>query len=110
MRRRCAKALAVIFEAAHRFELARVHWLKAGEAACAAGDYRTVPGHILGTLLYSLPCTHCMTVSLAQGGLGVGAMWGESLTREFLANAGFSRVQRHILPHDIQNDYYLVKP
>jgi len=67
-------------------------------------------GHLIGTLLYSLSCTHCMTVSLAQGGLGVGAMWGEQMTREFLANAGFSNITRHTLPHDIQNFYYLVKP
>jgi ubiquinone/menaquinone biosynthesis C-methylase UbiE len=67
-------------------------------------------GHTIGTLLYSLSCTHCMTVSLAQGGLGVGAMWGEQLTREFLANAGFHQVERQTLPHDIQNYYYIVKP
>jgi ubiquinone/menaquinone biosynthesis C-methylase UbiE len=67
-------------------------------------------GHTIGTLLYSLSCTHCMTVSLAQGDLGVGAMWGEQLTREFLANAGFRQVERHTLPHDIQNYYYIVKP
>ena len=67
-------------------------------------------GHPIGTLLYSLSCTHCMTVSLAQGGLGVGAMWGERMTREFLADAGFTRVERHVLPHDIQNHYYLVRP
>ncbi|MCW1922079.1 class I SAM-dependent methyltransferase [Luteolibacter arcticus] len=66
--------------------------------------------HLIGTLLYSLSCTHCMTVSLSQGGLGVGAMWGEQMTREFLTNAGFSSVARHTLPHDIQNYYYLVKP
>jgi N-acetylglutamate synthase-like GNAT family acetyltransferase len=51
-----------------------------------------------------------MTVSLAQGGLGVGAMWGTETTRSFLADAGFTRVERHILPHDIQNHYYIVKP
>jgi len=67
-------------------------------------------GHAIGTLLYSLSCTHCMTVSLAQGGLGVGAMWGEQLTREFLGNAGFRQVERHILDHDIQNYYYIIKP
>jgi 2-polyprenyl-3-methyl-5-hydroxy-6-metoxy-1,4-benzoquinol methylase len=67
-------------------------------------------GHLIGTLLYSLSCTHCMTVSLAQGGLGVGAMWGEEMTRRFLTSAGFQHIERHILPHDIQNFYYLVKP
>jgi hypothetical protein len=66
--------------------------------------------HTIGTLLYSLSCTHCMTVSLAQDGLGVGAMWGEQLTREFLKDAGFRQIDRHTLSHDIQNYYYIVKP
>ncbi len=65
--------------------------------------------HPIGPLLYTISCLHCMTVSLAQGGLGVGAMWGEQLTKEFLANAGFSRIQRHTLDHDIQNFYYVAE-
>ena len=39
--------------------------------------------HPLGTLLYTVSCMHCMTVSLAQGGEGLGAMWGEEKTREY---------------------------
>jgi len=66
--------------------------------------------HAIGTLLYGISCSHCMTVSLAQGGLGVGAVWGEQLTREFLGNAGFTRVERRKLDHDIQNYYYIVRP
>jgi ubiquinone/menaquinone biosynthesis C-methylase UbiE len=66
--------------------------------------------HPVGTLIYSISCSHCMTVSLAQGGLGVGAAWGEQLTLEFLHNAGFKKVERRTLEHDIQNYYYLVRP
>ena len=66
--------------------------------------------HPLGTLLYTLSCMHCMTVSLAQGGLGVGAMWGESQACEFLAKAGFAQVERHTCEHDIQNYYYVARP
>ncbi|MGQ0539212.1 MAG: class I SAM-dependent methyltransferase, partial [Gemmatimonadaceae bacterium] len=33
--------------------------------------------HPIGTFLYTVSCMHCMTVSLAQGGEGLGAMWGE---------------------------------
>ena len=65
--------------------------------------------HPIGTLLYGISCSHCMTVSLAQGGLGVGAVWGEQLTREFLAHAGFTRIEKRTLPHDIQNYYYIVR-
>ncbi len=30
--------------------------------------------HPIGTFLYAISCMHCMTVSLAQGGEGLGAM------------------------------------
>jgi 2-polyprenyl-3-methyl-5-hydroxy-6-metoxy-1,4-benzoquinol methylase len=64
-------------------------------------------GHPLGTLLYTVSCMHCMTVSLAQGGEGLGAMWGEEKTLEYLHAAGFQSVAVHQLPHDIQNNWYV---
>jgi 2-polyprenyl-3-methyl-5-hydroxy-6-metoxy-1,4-benzoquinol methylase len=64
--------------------------------------------HPLGTLLYTVSCMHCMTVSLAQGGEGLGAMWGEEQTREYLQRAGFRAVETHELAHDIQNNWYVV--
>ena len=65
--------------------------------------------HPIGTFLYAVSCLHCMTVSLAQGGEGLGAMWGEEKTREYLARAGFSSVTKHELAHDIQNNWYVVR-
>jgi 2-polyprenyl-3-methyl-5-hydroxy-6-metoxy-1,4-benzoquinol methylase len=65
--------------------------------------------HPLGTLLYTVSCMHCMTVSLAQGGEGLGAMWGEEKTVEYLQKAGFSRVQKNRLAHDVQNNWYVVR-
>jgi hypothetical protein len=65
--------------------------------------------HPLGTLLYTISCMHCMTVSLAQNGEGLGAMWGEEKTREYLEKAGFSSVEKRELSHDIQNNWYVVK-
>ncbi len=50
-----------------------------------------------------------MTVSLAQGGEGLGAMWGEEKTREYLRLAGFGSVEKHELSHDIQNNWYVVR-
>jgi hypothetical protein len=52
---------------------------------------------------------HCMTVSLAQGGEGLGAMWGEQKTREYLERAGFRSVEKRELAHDIQNNWYIVR-
>jgi 2-polyprenyl-3-methyl-5-hydroxy-6-metoxy-1,4-benzoquinol methylase len=65
--------------------------------------------HPLGTLLYTVSCMHCMTVSLAQGGEGLGAMWGEQKTRDYLARAGFTSVEQHGLAHDLQNNWYVVR-
>jgi ubiquinone/menaquinone biosynthesis C-methylase UbiE len=65
--------------------------------------------HPLGTFLYTVSCMHCMTVSLAQGGEGLGAMWGEEKTREYLQKAGFRSVEKHELAHDIQNNWYVVR-
>ncbi len=64
--------------------------------------------HPIGTFLYAISCMHCMTVSLAQGGEGLGAMWGEEKTREYLLKAGFRSITTHRLAHDIQNNWYVV--
>jgi 2-polyprenyl-3-methyl-5-hydroxy-6-metoxy-1,4-benzoquinol methylase len=64
--------------------------------------------HPIGTFLYTVSCMHCMTVSLAQGGEGVGAMWGEEVTRDYLERAGFRSIVTHRLAHDVQNNWYVV--
>lgn len=65
--------------------------------------------HPLGPALYTVSCMHCMSVSLAQGGEGLGAMWGREKAKELLKKAGFEDVAIHQLEHDIQNDYYIMK-
>jgi 2-polyprenyl-3-methyl-5-hydroxy-6-metoxy-1,4-benzoquinol methylase len=65
--------------------------------------------HPLGTLLYTISCLHCMTVSLAQGGMGLGAMWGTDKALEMLNDAGFRDIDIQRLDHDIQNCYYIIK-
>lgn len=65
--------------------------------------------HPIGTLLYTISCMHCMTVSLQQGGEGLGAMWGEEKTRDYLQQAGFGSIETNKLDHDIQNNWYVVK-
>jgi ubiquinone/menaquinone biosynthesis C-methylase UbiE len=65
--------------------------------------------HPIGTFLYAVSTMHCMTVSLAQGGEGLGAMWGEEKTREYLEKAGFKSVETNELAHDIQNNWYVVR-
>lgn len=65
--------------------------------------------HPIGTFLYTISCMHCMTVSLAQDGEGLGAMWGEEKTREYLERAGFRSIETNELDHDIQNNWYVVR-
>jgi len=65
--------------------------------------------HPIGTFLYTVSTMHCMTVSLAQGGAGLGAMWGEEKTREYLERAGFRSIETNQLAHDIQNNWYVVR-
>lgn len=64
----------------------------------------------LATLFYAVSTAHCMPVSLAQGGPGLGTLWGEELMHEMLTEAGFATVEAHRLPHDIANVYLVARP
>jgi hypothetical protein len=66
--------------------------------------------HPLGTFLYTISLTHCMSVSLAGGGPGLGAMWGKDTALRMLREAGFGDVRVETLPHDIMNFYYVACP
>lgn len=66
--------------------------------------------HPLGTYLYTVSCMHCMTVSMAQGGVGLGAMWGCETAEAMLLEAGFRDVETRELEHDVINYYYVVRP
>ncbi len=74
----------------------------------ASSDVRNNMEIPLAPLLYTVSTMHCMTVSLAQGGMGLGTMWGKELALDMLKKAGFRNVDVHQLEHDIQNYYYVV--
>lgn len=63
--------------------------------------------HPLAPFLYTISCMHCMTVSLAAGGMGLGTMWGEQKARQMLADAGFTSVEVSHVDGDIVNNYYV---
>ena len=63
--------------------------------------------HPVGPFVYTISLTHCMTVSLAYDGEGLGAMWGEEKAIEMLNEAGFRNVSKHKLEHDFMNTYYV---
>ncbi|MEM8882954.1 MAG: class I SAM-dependent methyltransferase [Planctomycetota bacterium] len=66
-------------------------------------------GNPLAPLLYTISTMHCMTVSLASGGAGLGAMWGRQLAERMLDDAGFAGAEVLELPHDIMNYWYVVR-
>ena len=76
---------------------------------CASSDVAGNINHPIAPLLYTISCMHCMTVSLAMNGMGLGAMWGEEKALEMLQGAGFSIVEVKQLEHDLQNSYYIVR-
>ncbi len=51
-------------------------------------------GNPFARMLYGLSCLHCVPQSLAQGGPGLGACWGERRARALAAQAGFERFER----------------
>jgi SAM-dependent methyltransferase len=65
--------------------------------------------HPAGPFLYTVSTMHCMTVSLAYGGMGLGTMWGRQLATAMLRDAGFASIDVRRLAHDFQNDYYIVR-
>jgi 2-polyprenyl-3-methyl-5-hydroxy-6-metoxy-1,4-benzoquinol methylase len=65
--------------------------------------------HPLGPLLYGASVFHCMTVSLAQGGPGLGTVWGEQKAQEMLRDAGFSSVELKKLEGDFFHAFYVCR-
>jgi SAM-dependent methyltransferase len=63
----------------------------------------------LAPFIYSVSTLHCMSVSLAANGEGLGTAWGEDTARSLLADAGFSGVEVLRIPGDIINCYYVAR-
>ncbi len=76
----------------------------------ASSDLAKNLEHPLGPLLYMVSTMHCMTVSLALGGKGLGTVWGTELASSMLADAGFGRIEVKQVEGDIMNNYYIAYP
>jgi len=63
--------------------------------------------HPLATFLYTISCNHCMTVSLAEDGAGLGTMWGEQVASQMLREAGFTQIEVKHVKADVMNSYYI---
>jgi len=63
----------------------------------------------MAAFLYAISCVHCTPVSLAQGGAGLGTMWGWETAEALLGEAGFADVARHVLAHDPMNVWFVAR-
>jgi 2-polyprenyl-3-methyl-5-hydroxy-6-metoxy-1,4-benzoquinol methylase len=63
----------------------------------------------MSTYLYATSLMHCMTVSLALDGAGLGAVWGRQLATSMLADAGFDDVAVVEIESDPINNYYIAR-
>ncbi len=57
-------------------------------------------------MVYGLSTMHCMQVSLAHDGAGLGTAWGRELAESMLRDAGWASVDVHDLPADPFNVVY----
>ena len=61
----------------------------------------------MAPMIYTFSTMHCMTVSLANKGMGLGTAWGEQLAKEMLNKAGFDAITVRKVEGDILNNYYI---
>ncbi len=64
-------------------------------------------GNPLAPFVYAVSTLHCLTVSLAANGAGLGTAWGEQVAVEMLRDAGFRQVQIHDAPGDPGNAVFV---
>ncbi|HTF35198.1 MAG TPA: class I SAM-dependent methyltransferase [Myxococcota bacterium] len=75
----------------------------------AAGDSLTENLNPGGALLYSISTLYCMTVSLSQGGEGLGAAYGPKRAEALCRDAGFASFRRLEVENPF-NAFYEVRP
>ncbi len=71
-----------------------------------ASDLADNMGNRLAPLHYGISVMHCMTVSLAAGGAGLGTVWGIETATRMLREAGFPSVEVYDSPRP-QNCIYV---
>ena len=60
-------------------------------------------------MMYTISTMHCMTVSLAYGGMGLGTAWGEQQAVGMLTDAGFVDIEVTGIKPDRANHYLLAR-
>ncbi len=65
--------------------------------------------HPMGPFLYTVSLMHCMPVGLADGGMGLGMMWGREKAVDMLQAAGFRNIDVTEIPEDPFNLHFLCR-
>jgi SAM-dependent methyltransferase len=63
----------------------------------------------MAAIMYSASTLHCLTVSLAHGGAGIGTVFGERHARRLLTDAGFASIEVHPAPAHPFGAVYLAR-
>lgn len=66
-------------------------------------------GNPMAPMLYGISTLHCMTISLADHGAGLGTVWGQELALKMLREAGFVDAEVHEIPFDPLDSLYVCR-
>ena len=64
-------------------------------------------GNPFAPMTYAVSTLHCLTISLAQGGAGLGTAFGEQLARRMLGDARFADVMVQEAPADARSGVFV---
>lgn len=65
--------------------------------------------HPLAPFIYSVSTLHCLTISLAHDGAGLGTAWGDQLACDMLRDAGFCDVTVAEVPNEPINALFVAR-
>lgn len=66
-------------------------------------------GNPFAPTVFAFSVFHCLTVSLAYGGEGLGTAWGRQLARQKLTEAGFTDISATYVEGDPLNVYFVAR-
>ncbi len=75
----------------------------------ASSDLADMLDEPMAPFLYTISTMHCMQVSLAYGGEGLGAAWGEQTAVQYLENAGFHDIEVTGVREDRANSFFIAR-
>lgn len=66
-------------------------------------------GHPMAPFIYAVSTLHCLTISLAHDGAGLGTAWGRQKACDMLAEAGFSDIRVEDVPNEPINALFAAR-